>query len=69
MNTALYLVSIAGGMGAAFVCERKLEPWRLAARAEGGPRHVRADLIAAWSIIGAFFAGMFATGFILLSLG
>jgi hypothetical protein len=39
-----------------------------AAWAEGGPHSHRASLTAG-SIIGAFFAGMLATAFILLALG
>jgi hypothetical protein len=69
MQTALVIVAFAGGLGAAWLCERQIEPWRLAAKAEGGPRYRRANIIAAWSIIGAFFAGLFATGFVLLLLG
>ena len=42
---------------------------RRAAWADGGPRSHRAKLIAALPIIGAFFAGMLATAFILVALG
>jgi hypothetical protein len=60
-NSALVLVSLAGGFGAAWFVEKQLEPWRLAAKAVGGPRYVRADRIAAGSTIAAFLVGTIAT--------
>jgi hypothetical protein len=69
MHNALIIVSMAGGFAAAWLCEKQVEPWRVAAKAEGGPRYRRANWIAGWSIIGAFFAGMFATKFVFLWMG
>jgi hypothetical protein len=69
MTTVLFILSFMGGCAAAWLCQRYFEPWRRAAWAEGGPRSHHANLISAGSIIGAFFAGMLATAFILLALG
>jgi hypothetical protein len=66
MHTALTIVSIAGGLGVGWLCERWMEPWRLAAKAEGGPRYTRANWVTAWCVIGAFFIGLFGTHFVLL---
>ena len=59
----------SGGCASAWLCKKYFEPWRRAAWADGGPRSHRAKLIAALPIIGAFFAGMLATAFILVALG
>jgi hypothetical protein len=69
MTVLLFILSLMGGGVAAWLCKRYFEPWRLAASAESGPRSHQANLISAGSIIGAFFAGMLATAFILLALG
>jgi hypothetical protein len=69
MIILLFILSLMGGCAAAWLCKKYFEPWRRAAWAEGGPHSHRASLISAGSIIGAFFAGMLATAFILLALG
>ena len=58
MTALLFILSLMGGCAAAWLCKKYFEPWRR-----------RAKLIAALPIIGAFFAGMLATAFILVALG
>jgi len=69
MTTLLFILSLMGGCAAAWLCEKYFEPWRRAACVERGPRSHRAKLIAVCPIIGAVFAGMLATAFILIALG
>ena len=69
MTILLFILSLMGGCAAACLCKKYFEPWRRAVSAEGGPHSHRANLISAGSVIGAFFAGMLATAFILLALG
>jgi hypothetical protein len=69
MTVVLLILSLMGGCAEAWLCQRYFEPWRRAAWVEGGPSSHRAKLIAAWPIIGAFFAGVVATAFILIALG
>ena len=69
MTALLFILSLMGGCASAWLCKKYFEPWRRAAWADGGPRSHRAKLIAALPIIGAFFAGMLATAFILVALG
>ena len=69
MTALLFILSLTGGCASAWLCKKYFEPWRRAAWADGGPRSHRAKLIAALPIIGAFFAGMLATAFILVALG
>jgi hypothetical protein len=68
MTILLFILSLMGGCAVAWRCKKSFERWRRAAWAEGGPHSHRASLTAG-SIIGAFFAGMLATAFILLALG
>ena len=69
MTALLFILSLMGGCASAWLCKKYFEPWRRAAWADGGLRSHRAKLIAALPIIGAFFAGMLATAFILVALG
>ena len=69
MTALLFILSLMGGCASAWLCKKYFEPWRRAAWADGGPRSHHAKLIAALPIIGAFFAGMLATAFILVALG
>jgi hypothetical protein len=68
VQIALYLIAFVVGVAAAWLCQMYLEPRRLAAKAEGGPAHRRAEIIATSSIIASFFAGLFATLVFLLWL-
>ena len=65
MHTAVYLVTVAGALGSAWLCKCQMRRWYEEARAEGGPRYVRADRIYAASIIGSFFAGLLGTAIVL----
>ena len=69
MTALLFILSLMGGFAAAWLCKKYFEPWRRAAWADGSPRSHRVKLIAALPVIGAFFAGMLATAFILVALG
>jgi hypothetical protein len=40
-----------------------LERWRIAAKAKGGSRYQRTEIIAICAIVACFFAGLFATFF------
>jgi hypothetical protein len=66
METALDIVTIAGGFGAAWLTHRELDPWRNRA---GGAPYRRAQRIYAVAIVGAFFGGGLLTQLILLWLG
>jgi len=68
MNALLFILSLTGGCAAAWLCAKYFEPWRRAAWVDDGSRTHPARLIAAWPIVGAFFAGMLATAFILIAL-
>jgi hypothetical protein len=54
------------GLAAAWLCQMSLERWRIAAKAKGGSRYQRTEIIAIRAIIACFFAGLFATFFGLL---
>jgi len=69
MTALLLILSLMGGFAAAWLCEKYFKPWHRAALVEAGPRSHRAKFNAAWPIIGAFFAGMLATAYILIALG
>jgi hypothetical protein len=69
MESALNLVSIAAGFGAAWLARRQLEPWRKAAWVKGGPSWRRAERIYVVALIGSFFAGIVVTKLIIIWLG
>jgi hypothetical protein len=69
MRTALDLVSLAGGFGAAWFVHSQLEPWRKATGENGGPPYVRAERIYAAAMIGSFLGGAVLTQIVLFWLG
>jgi len=66
MNIAITIVvCLAGAVGSAKLCWKYIEPWLLAAQAQGVARYRRARTVTPLRVAVAFHTGLFGTALIL----